>query len=63
MLISLIPAGSLSTTSFKTALSKSSFFNSSLAAFNSEMLFPSNETATGLPPKFPPEPKTKLSTP
>ena len=34
-----------------------------MAAFSSLILFPNKETATGLPPKFPPEPKIKLSTP
>ena len=38
-------------------------FNAVLTAFNSVMLFPKNEIETGLPPKLPPLPNTKLSTP
>jgi len=63
ILTSLIPAGSLSETSFKSGLFSNSYFNSSFAAFSSSILLPRRETATGLPPKLPPEPKTKLSTP
>ena len=50
-------------TSFKEVLSCRRFFNSDFTALSSVMLFPKNETETGLPPKLPPLPNTKLSIP
>ena len=38
-------------------------FNSTFAALSSSILLPKRETDTGEPPKFPPEPYIKLSTP
>ena len=63
ILTSFIPAGSLSAISLSCGFLLRTCFNSILAALSSSILLLKSEIATGLPPKLPPEPKVKLSTP
>ena len=55
-LISLIPAGSLSPISLSNGLDSKYFLSSCFDALSSSILLLNNDTETGLPPKFPPEP-------
>ena len=55
-MISLIPAGSLSSISLSKALEFSASLSSVFAFFSSLILLDNNETETGFPPKFDPEP-------